>query len=82
MYLRGKVGSRPSTSIPRAPPRPASPEPSVKVTLKTRSTSIPRPAAVRASSTEARMRAPKRVLVTRSARPEASAKTMAMRNKR
>ena len=41
MNLSGKLGSRPSTSAPSAPPRPASPEPTAKVTQKMRLTSMP-----------------------------------------
>ena len=34
MNLSGKVGSRPRISVPSAPPRPASPEPTAKVVAK------------------------------------------------
>ena len=44
-----------------APPSPASPLPSAKVTAKTRSTSMPSPRAMRWLSTAARTCAPKRV---------------------
>src|SRR5262249_31837025 len=44
-----------------APPRPASPLPSAKVTANTRSTSMPSPRAMRWLSTAARTFAPKRV---------------------
>ncbi|OQC01316.1 MAG: hypothetical protein BWX79_02927 [Alphaproteobacteria bacterium ADurb.Bin100] len=62
MNFSGKVGSSPSTSAPRAPPRPASPEPTAKVAANTTLTLMPRPAATRGSSTLARRRLPKRVL--------------------
>ena len=36
MYFSGKGGSRPRMSAPSAPPRPAKPEPTAKVTANTR----------------------------------------------
>src|SRR5512132_1066271 len=54
MYFSGNVGSSPGTSIPSAPPSPASAEPSAKVTLNTRSTLMPRPTDACWLSTDAR----------------------------
>ena len=62
MYLSGKVGSRPRISAPSAPPSPARPEPTAKVSANTPSTLMPSPRATRASSTDARSRLPNRVL--------------------
>ena len=73
MYFSGKVGSRPSTSTPSAPPSPASPEPSAKVSEKMRGTGRPMPRATTPSSTAARSRAPKRVRTS----PKCSAATTA-----
>ncbi len=61
MNFSGKLGSRPRSSAPSAPPRPARPEPTAKVTANTVPTGMPSPRATRASSTAARRRLPKRV---------------------
>ena len=63
MQRSGNVGSMPTISAPRAPPRPASPAPRAKVTENRRPTSMPSPAATRGSSTAARRRLPKRVRI-------------------
>lgn len=82
MYLIGNAGSRPSTSMPSPPPRPASPEPSANVTENTRPTLMPSPAAACWLSTDARTRAPKRVRSISQASSAVSTTTTPTRNKR
>src|SRR5882724_11717522 len=77
-----KVGSSPSTSIPSAPPSPASPEPSAKVALNSKPTLTPMAAAVVWLSTAARSCAPKRVRATSQPSAVASATTSPIRNRR
>ena len=78
MKRSGKLGSIPRISVPSAPPRPARPEPTAKVTANTVPTGMPRPRATRASSTAARRRLPKRVRSRASCRPSASAPQITM----
>jgi len=82
MNFSGKLGSSPSSSVPSAPPNPARPEPTAKVTANTVPTGMPSPRATRASSTAARKRLPKRVRISASCRPIASAPQITMMNER
>ena len=82
MNLSGKLGSSPSTSAPSAPPSPARPEPTAKVSRKMRFTSMPRPLATRASSTAARSRLPKRVRARTHCSATVSAAQTTMMNRR
>ena len=82
MYFSGKLGSSPSTSAPKAPPRPARPEPTAKVPKNTQLTLMPSPAATRWSSTAARSRLPKRVRASTNCRPSVRAAHTTMMNRR
>ena len=82
MNFSGKFGSSPSISAPSAPPSPARPEPTAKVTAKICGTSMPRPRATRGSSTAARRRLPKRVRASTSCSATVSRPQITMMNSR